>query len=477
MIDNATCEKDVTLALVKHARACVCFLLGAFFSPALTADLDADEAKHIAEDAYIYAYPMLQNYKTMYALSIAGRNGNSPRPFNAFFHQRKLLGPDYTTIVGPNSDTLYSSAWLDLRREPLVISVPTIATDRYYSLQFVDAYVHNFAYIGQRATGEQSGNYLIYGRNQAWVDHPDIDGAFASESDFVFVIGRTLVRSQNDLSNVVSIQDQYLITPLSEFSGVPAPAPPENIDFPEYTDRKARSRNFVEFFNFLLSHVNVHANEKELFDRFRKIGIGSRNMPATLTDDILAAMDEGVALAYQKIQDQSQAIGSRINGWNTTFAGFGSRESSPDRIILRAAAAMLALYGNSREENSGFSRTLDAVGLALDGSKKRYSVTFAADQLPPTNAFWSLTMYRLPEVQLVRNDANRYSVGSRTGDLNLSPDGSLTIYLQHEAPDNARHSNWLPAPKGLFALSLRIYLPKENVLNGTWRPPQLVESR
>ncbi len=457
----------------RRAGYCLCGILLTISPLSIAAELSAATVKEIAEEAYIYAYPMIQNYKTMYSRSVAGREGTPPRPFNIFSHRTKLLGPEYTAIVGPNNDTLYSTAWLDLRREPLVISVPAVPQSRYYSLQFIDAFVYNFAYIGQRATGSEAGQYLIYGPGQAPAKYPEIDRYFSSNSEFVFVIGRTLVNGPQDIPNVLAIQKQYLITPLSEFTHTPSPPPPEALLFPEYIAEKARTGNSIEYFNFLLSRVNIYPGDKKILERFRVIGIQAGGAAENLPADLLPAIDEGVQAALEKIRAETMVIGNQVNGWNTTYKGFGSREDLQGRFLVRAAAAMIALYGNDREENSGFSRTLDASGLPLDAGKKKYSISFAKGQLPPTNAFWSLTMYRYPEIQLVRNPIKRYSVSDRTGELAYAPDGSLTIYLQHTAP--AQQSNWLPAPDGPFALSLRIYLPQEGVLNGTWEPPQITE--
>jgi len=454
---------------------CLYCLLAVSSPLSVALEVTAREAKQISEDAYIYAYPMMQNYKTMYFRSIAGQNARPPRPFNIFFHRTKLLGPEYKAIVGPNNDTLYSTAWLDLRTEPLIISVPDVPASRYYSLQLIDAFVHNFAYIGQRTTGSQAGNYLVYGPGQNQVEQTGINKRFRSESNFVFVIGRTLVDGKNDIPNVLALQNQFQITPLSKFTGTASPPAPEAITFPEYKSEKAQSGEFIEYLNFLLSQVETSPDEQPLFERFAKIGIGSKDPLEILSADILRAIDEGVESAIRKIRAETMVIGSQVNGWNTTFKGFGSRQTMSGQYLLRAAAAMLALYGNDKEENSGFSRTLDPDGQPLDASLKKYSVTFNKGQLPPTNAFWSLTMYNFPEIHLVENTINRYSIGDRNQGLKYNQDGSLTIYLQHESPGPKHEPNWLPAPNGPFAMSIRIYLPKQSVLNGSWNPPQIHE--
>lgn len=437
-------------------------------------EVSTTEATQIAEEAYIYAFPLLQNYKTMYFRSIAPADGTPARPFNRFFHRRNLLGPDFKTIVGPNNDTLYSSAWLDLRREPLLIKVPRVEDSRYFSLQFIDAHVFNFGYVGQRTTGNQAGNFLVHGPGHDPKDYSGIDQQLRSESEFVFVIGRILASGEDDIKAVNALQDQLEIMPLSQFTAETPPQPVADLAFPKYDAQRAESAGFIEYFNFMLSLVEIDPAERHLFKRFSRIGIQPCQEKAAIPAELETAINQGVKEALQKIISQSSAMGTQVNGWNSTFEGFGSRESISNQYLLRAAAAKLALYGNDREENSGFSSLFDSAGLKLDGASGGYTITFPKNQLPPAAAFWSLTMYRLPEVLLNENSINRYSIGDRTDGLQYRPDGSLTLLIQHDAPAAAQQSNWLPAPAGPFVLSLRIYLPTQELLEGRWQPPPIV---
>jgi hypothetical protein len=430
------------------------------------------EARAIAEEAYIFAYPMMENYKTLYAQIVL-----TGSPFNVFFHRHQLLGPDFKGIVGPNNDTLYSPSWLDLRSEPLVISVPEIPEDRYYSLQFIDLYVYNFAYIGQRETGNKAGSYLIAGPDQTIPEVPGISRAYQSESDFVFCIGRILAKDEKDQQIAAGLQRQFKIQPLSDFIKGRLPEGPSGpVDFPVYDPAKVKSEFFVDYFNFLLRFTKIHSSDEPAFERFRKIGIGTANQNALagMKPAMVTAIREGVEKGHEKITDESKRIGSRVAGWNTTFKGFGTREMINGNHLTHAAAAKIALYGNNREENSGFSRFVDADRLPLDGAKNRYAVCFQKGQLPPVKAFWSLTLYRRPEILLSANVLDRYSIGDRTPGLQFGPDGSLTLYIQHESPGKDLESNWLPAPEGEFALSLRTYLPEASILDGSWQPPEVI---
>ena len=451
--------------------AIILIILGMSFTGAdATETLPPQEAQSIAEDAYIFSYPMMQNYKTFYFRIVAEKG-----PTNKFRHRHKLLGPEFTAIVAPNHDTLYSSVWLDLRAEPLVISVPAFPEDRYYSLQFIDMYEYNFAYIGQRATGNKAGKYLIVGPDQMIPEIPGISKVFQSEGNFVFVIGRILAKDEEDQKPAVVLQDQITVDPLSRFLNQTMPNPAEEIAFPAYDPEKVKSEEFITYFNFLLKYVHIHPDDAAAFERFKKIGIspGAVDAIEKLPPDIVVAIRAGVTAGHQKIEATTKTIGTQIAGWNTTFNGFGSRDIIAGKHLLHAAGAMMGLYGHDPEENSSLSRYFDAEGRPLDGSKYRYTLRFEKGQFPPAKAFWSLTMYSSPEMLLYENPMKRYNIGDRTQGLQYGKDGSLTLYIQHDSPGKELESNWLPAKDGMFALALRMYLPKDSLRDGTWQPSNL----
>jgi len=431
-----------------------------------------EEARAIAEEAYIFAYPMLENYKTMYIQAIATSAPTFRAPFNQLKHSTILLGPEFKDVVRPNNDTLYSTVWLDLRAEPLVISVPAIQ-DRYYSFQLVDMYTYNFAYIGTRTTGTAAGSYLVAG--PAWTgDKPEgVNAVFRTEGNFVYSITRTAVSGQEDVPNVLAIQQQYRVQPLSAFLGRSAPAGAPGGDFPAYDKATAESADFIRYFNYLLGQLAVHPSEQELIAKFGRIGVGP-NRPfdaASLGADTRSAINDGVASARQKIKDQGAKLGEQKNHWNLTPRIFGNREQMQGQYLTRASAAYMGLYGNDLEEAYYPSTNWDAGGDPLDASQHSYVLKFAKSEIPAVDAFWSLTMYSLPDGLLVENPIHRYSIGDRTEGLKYGADGSLEIYIQRESPGKDKESNWLPAPNGPFNVVLRMYLPKATALNPLYAPP------
>ena len=436
-----------------------------------------EKARKIAEEAYIYAYPMLENYRTMRTMAVNEGSPGFEAPFNEFKHYMRLLDHTFTQVVAPNNDTLYSISWLDLRSGPIVLSVPAVPKDRYYSFQMVDMYTHNFAYVGSRATGYGAGHYLIAGPGWKGRTPSGIAKVLRSEGNFVFNLGRTEVRDAADVKNAIAIQKRYRLTPLNSFLGL---NPKESVPmtFPPYDQKKAESIEFISYLNFLLGQVAPHPDEKLLWERFARIGIGP-NRPfdtATLDPALREAMEEGIANAVKKIKAETLKMGEMKNGWQMTYGIFGSREDMQGKYLTRAAAAMGALYGNTLAEAFYPFGLADAEGDPLDGSQQNYILHFAKDRLPPVNAFWSVTMYKLPERLFSANDINRYSIGDRTEGLKYGDDGSLTVYIQHRSPGKDKESNWLPAPDGPFTLYARLYWPKKEAIDGTWVPPAVAKT-
>jgi hypothetical protein len=434
-------------------------------------NITPQEAKQIAEEAYIFAFSMLENYKTMYVQAV---NENLPTfraPFNQFGHMRQLLGPEFTEVVGPNNDTLYSLAWLDLGTEPIVLSLPDIAGGRYYVIQIVDMYTFNVEYIGARATGFQAGKYLFAGSGWDSPTPAGIDGVRRTEGRFVLLLGRTAVAGAADVPAVNALQDQYTLNPLSAYLGQPAPDPAPTPDFPPYDPEKAASIEFITYFNFLLGQLEPGPDERPRLEKWAKIGVqpGQPFDPEALVPDIREAVAAGVAAALDKIKAESLRVGRNVNNWTLIGEGFGYRSMVGGKDLIRAAANMVGIYGNNPEEAYNFSAAKDGDGEPLDASKRNYVIHF--DTPPPVKAFWSVTMYKLPTPLFIANPINRYSIGDRTPGFTPGEDGSVTIYLQHESPGPEVESNWLPAPDGPFALALRIYWPEQDVLDGKWTPP------
>jgi len=436
------------------------------------------EASAIAEEAYIYAFPMMENYRTMYTQAVDKTAPGYGAPFNEFAHKTELLGPEFKDIVRPNNDTMYSFAWLDLRAQPTVITVPEIK-DRYYSVQLVDMFTHNFGYIGTRTTGSEAGSYVIAGPQWEGTKPGDAKAVFRSESNFVACIIRTEVDGPDDVAAVLELQKQYRVTAMNVFLGrsrVPVAA---GITFPAYDPSKAKSAAFIDLLDFLLMQVVIVPEEQELMRRFAMIGIragalnASRALSAELRDAVDAGVGQGIMAIAQSMQDPRKVEGVTTradHGWQGMTGIFGPGEVMRTKYLARAGAAMLGLYGNDAAEAYYPVGNTDAAGNPFDASKQSYVMRFEKHELPQVGAFWSMTMYGLPDQLMVANPIKRYSIGDRSK-LQYGEDGSLTIYIQHESPGKKKASNWLPAPDGVFSLQFRMYLPKPEALDPLYLPP------
>ena len=432
-----------------------------------------EEVKQIAEEAYIFAYPMLDNYKMMFAQAVYDQSPAYEAPFNQLKHKSILLGPEYTTIVRPNNDTFYSIIWMDLRAEPIIFQVPAIQDKRYYSFQLIDLYTHNFDYIGTRATGFDAGTFMIAAANWEGEKPAEVNKVIRTEGNFAVALGRTQVYGPDDGEAAITVQEGFKAVPLSQFMGTDAPPPAAQLDFPVWNPKQIKSAGFIGYLNFLLGQLKVHPSESELFERFSKIGIEPTRAfdPEKVEPETLTAIEAGVANALAKIEDNMKALGKQNSGWMQISGAFGTREAMQGKYLTRATAAYFGLWGNTLDEAFYPECSLDADGEALDTSKQNYVLHFEADQLPPVKAFWSLSMYKLPEQLFIENPINRYVISSATKGLEYADDGSLTVYLQHESPGAEAESNWLPAPDGPFSLQARLYWPEPEALDPLYVPP------
>jgi hypothetical protein len=432
------------------------------------------EARTIAKEAYIYGFPMVDSYRIQYAYFVDKNNPEFKAPWNELRNIPRVYTHEDKAVQTPNSDTPYSTAGLDLRAEPLLFTAPAISKDRYFTFQFIDAYTHNFAYVGSRTTGNDGGSFLIAGPNWKGETPKGIKKVIRSETEFVMVVGRTQLFNPADLENVKKIQAGYKLEPLSAFLGQPAPKAAPAIDFvkPLTPEAQRTSPEFYNILNFVLQFCPTHPSEKELMERFAKIGVGGRKTfdASKLSPEMRTAVEQGMADAWAELA----ALQKRIDANEVTLGEMsGTRDYLKNNYLYRMAFALNGIYGNSKEDAMYPVLSVDADGQKLDGSK-RYTLRFAPGQLPPVNAFWSLTMYRLPEIWLVENPLNRYLLNSpMLPQFKRDADGGLTLYIQNESPGKDKESNWLPAPKGPFITYLRLYWPKEEALSGKWKPPVL----
>jgi hypothetical protein len=437
--------KLIALALATH---------GAAASPA--------ETKTIAADAYIYGYAMLYNYKTMFQQAVDPSFPGYIGGFGRFRHYARGFTPADANIVTPSNDTPYSWAWLDLRAEPWIVSVPAI--DRYYVLQWFDLYTHNFAYLGSRATGSGAGNYLFAGPNWKGEVPKGITKVIRTETEFIGTLTRTSWTGPEETEVLKAIQSQYRLMPLSEFAGTKPPPPAPTLAFPAWDEARASSPEFISYLNFLLQFCPPPEAEKDLRARFAKIGIGAGRA--------FDAAPETKAALVAGIVDGKKRLDECIAATKSSADIFGTREFlGEDFAMKRAVAAAMGIYGNSKEEAYYTPYVADADGKTLDGTK-RYVIHFTKEQVPPVKFFWSMTMYNLPQRLLVANPINRYAIGSRTPGFKVNADGSADVYLQSASPGKDKKSNWLPTPdKGPYYMVLRMYGPKGTLADGTWKTP------
>jgi hypothetical protein len=442
--------------------------------PAQTSNLE--DVRAVAKEAYIYGNPMVDNYRIVYAYFLDTKDPEYKAPFNTLKNIPRVYTPEDKAVQSPNSDTPYSMLGMDLRTEPMVLTVPAIGKDRYFSIQLVDAYTANFDYIGSRTTGNDGGTFLVAGPRWNGETPKGIKKVFRAETEFALAIYRTQLFDPADLDNVKKIQAGYVAEPLSVFLGQPAaPAPAKaELVLPLSATEQKTSPEFFNILNFILQFCPTHPSENELMARFAMIGIGPEKTIdfKNLSAEMQKAYTDGIADAWKELEDFQKT--SIDTGKVTSGDLFGTRDYLKNNYLYRFAAAVLGIYGNSKQEAMYPAYRVDADGRALDGSKNKYTLRFAPDQFPPVNAFWSMTMYDLPDSLLIENKLNRYLINSpMLPDLQLDADGGLTLYLQHDSPGAEKESNWLPAPNGPFWSAMRLYWPKEAALNAQWVPPQI----
>ena len=391
-------------------------------------------------------------------------------PMNTLTHVRNRVTDKIRTVVGANNNTLYSVAWLNLNDEPYVFTSPDMG-DRYYVIQLADIFTHNFGFISSKATGQKGGTYLIAGPNWDGVIPEGIDKVFQTEGNFVFLAPRIYISSDEEAPIVNAIQDQMKLLPLSTYLGTEPPVT-ITVNYSNYVLETAKTAEFIDGFNFLLSQIKPHPSEVELYKRFAKIGIeaGKPFDASTVKPEILEAMNQGVADALKEIAMHAPTMGRKINGWNSFGKSFGPREKMQGRYLDRAAAAIGGIFGNNPEENNTYTAYYDGEGELLDASKYSYTLTYTADQFPPVKGFWSITMYDTKDNLFVTNPINRFSVWGEDPSLYFSDDGSLTIYFSKDEEGIPDGANWLPAPDGSFGIALRNYWPEDAILDEVWIP-------
>jgi len=448
--------------------------------------MNSNDPKDIAILAYIYGFPLVNVIRTVDFITSPNIPPGSGRgPINTLNHFRAFPNANFTDVVRPNVDTLYSSAYLNLSKWPMVLKVPPVA-DRYYSFQFVDAYSNNFHYLGTRSNDTTGGTFLIRG--------PNFNGTvptgmkeIKSPTNIATIFIRTLVKNPDDVPAVHSIQDRYLLTAFenkgasnststagvsSSNSSKEIPVAPDPALIPA-----TGIKIYDEIGEDIADNMPPQADSAVLV-KFKTIGVGPGLAPSqSANESIKQALENGITSGEQLIAEEVKNIGTTVNGWNIPgliikngkgkfeFGNYGTD------YLLRAGVAKFGLFANSAEEAVYPIAFIDSQGQNLTGMHD-YVIHFDKGQLPPVKAFWSLTLYN-NKSYLADNPINRYAIGGLTPGLKNNSDGSLDIYIRHDSPGKDKESNWLPSPAGDFNLNFRLYVPEDSVLTGEYQYPPI----
>jgi hypothetical protein len=439
--------------------------LGKAGKPAGTEQLREELAYAVGLQAYVYGFPVVEMYRVRYR-HVSDPNNPERTPLNRLRHARRLRDHTATAVVSPNNDTLYSSAWLDLAREPVVLSLPD-AGGRYFSFQLIDAYTNNFAHLGKRSSGTDQGDFAVVG--PGWKGTlPEGLRRIDAPTNVVWLLGRTLADGEDDLPAVHALQDRYALVPLSAW-GKKEPPPPAGEVLPPADP--SDPLGFFAVLNVALRENPPPAREAALVGLLARIGVG--------TDQVFAAgrLDPATARGLRRAVETGRRLvaadldaAAPVNGWRYPPREVGRFGHD---YLGRATVAAGLLAALSAEEAVYPTAFTDGEGRPLHGSH-RYIFRLEKGQAPPVDAFWSLTLYRLPERLFAANPLKRYAVGDRTRGLKYGADGSLEIAIQHDPPGKDREANWLPAPEGPFCLTLRGFLPRKEMRDGTWRAPPVM---
>jgi hypothetical protein len=455
---------------------------------AQTLAVTEQEAHAIGVDAYVYLYPLvIMDVTRQQSTNIEPGKEFGKGPMNTFTSVQEYPPANFKGVVRVNFDTLYSIAWLDLTKEPMIVSAPN--TDgRYYLLPMLDMWTDVFASPGWRTTGTQAGNFVV--TPPGW--RPDLRDRFIDEfrlpkdtqrieapTPFVWIIGRTKTDGPPDYDAVHKIQAGYKVTPLSEWGKTPKPV---EVKIDPTVDMKTPPKVQVDtmpadkFFAYAAELLKVnppHITDEPIIAQMRKIGIESgksfdmAKVNPAIRNALSGAPEEGQKLMEWKLPTLARVV----NGWSMNTDTMGVYGNY---YLKRAIIAQAGLGANLPEDAVYPINLADETGKPLDGANK-YSLHFDKNGMPPASAFWSVTLYD-PEGFQVANSLNRFAVSSWMP-FKYNADGSLDLYFQNENPGKDKEVNWLPAPKGGFNLTMRIYAPKSEALTGKWNPPPVMRSQ
>ena len=428
------------------------------------------EVLELAKAAYVFGYPLVLMDQTRQIATNVEQPDFGHAPINQFAHLNRLPTPGFTDVVRPNRDTLYSSAFLDLEQEPIVLSVPDMK-GRYFMVPLLDAYTNVFSVPGTRTGVKNSQNFLIAGPH--WQGKvPQGTTLIQAPTNMVWIITRIQVSNEDDaVSNVVPLQKALKLTPLSKFGteAVPSKGKVNPSITKEAPVKKVQQMDIKKFFNEVnrLMVANPPSSaDAPLLEKIANLGVGAgkefklSKFESSIQKELSSLPEKLIGSMYEATKKLNL-----VNGWSLAL-DIGSYGTN---YLVRAIVALIGLGANLPQDAIYPNGVLDADGAPLDGANN-YVVHFEAGKTPPANAFWSLTMYK--DDFLVENPIKRYTIGDRSN-LLFNSDGSLDIYVQHQSPGAGKESNWLPSPRARFNLQMRIYYPKKEVLDKSWIPPPI----
>jgi hypothetical protein len=477
LVGAANWESDMS-------RGAIALISGLMLWPILSLPAQAQsavteqEAQSTAVDAYIYFYPViLMDITRKQSTNIEPGKEFGKGPMNMFVNVPQYPPADFKGVVRSNFDTLYSIAWLDLTKEPQVVSAPD-TNGRYYLLPMLDMWTDVFASPGWRTTGTQPGNFLVTQRGWSGT----VPAGFAqieAPTPYVWIIGRTKTDGPPDYDEVHKIQAGYKVTPLSEWGKSPKPVEVKiasSVDMKTPPKKQIDTMQADQFFVYaaeLLKLHPPHLTDEPIIAQLKRIGIEpGKSFDISKVDPVVRkALEDAPAAAQQLMEWKVPTIARVVNYWSMNTDTMGVYGNY---YLKRAIVAQLGLGANLPEDAIYPLNLADEAGKPLDGAST-YTIHFEKGATPPVNAFWSLTLYDSDGFQ-VANSLNRFAVSSWMP-FKYNPDGSLDIYFQNESPGANKEANWLPAPKGPFNLTMRLYSPKSDALTGKWNPPPITKIR
>jgi hypothetical protein len=469
--------KPTKPSLLTRTLTCVLIVTGSLV-PSLTShaeSVSSEEAHAIGVDAYLYFYPLITMDITRKQLTNVEHAEGIEAPMNSFANIPAYPTADMKAVVRPNFDTLYSSGWLDLTKEPMVVSVPDTG-GRYYLFPMLDMWTDVFASPGWRTTGTRAANFLVTPPDWTGTVPADMQ-QIKAPTPYVWIIGRTKTDGPKDYDAVHKIQAGYKITPLSQWGKAAEPATGKvdaSVDMKTPPKIQVDTMPAGKYFAYAAEVLKVnppHITDGPIVARMKRIGIepGKSFDFAKLSPAVQKALASAPKDAQALMKWKVPTLARVVNYWSMNTDTMGVYGNY---YLKRAIVAQMGLGANVPEDAIYPLNLGDETGKSLDGSGK-YVLHFDKAQLPPVNAFWSVTLYDSEGFQ-VANLLNRFAVSSWMP-FKYKADGSLDLYFQNESPGTGKEANWLPAPKGAFNLTMRLYAPKEDALTGKWNPPPVVK--